>query len=214
MVSPKSGLASTLRLPRPDANPEPLHEGTDVVIYGARHRGATGVVVIGSSDFRGTFSRIGDIGVSANTGSGESISYRTDSLTERGDCGALYLNTTTGYPIAMHHCLQNPQDEGAEDTPKGFISFGIPLSKTMSKHTLLGRHSEQEIQDQQLYSPSAAANAQTRNMAMFKTKRSTKIPRLAGTSHPPRQSPNIAKFRTRRIFIDANGNRVSAPPKY
>lgn len=209
LVSPKSGL----NLPEPDANPTPPQEGTDVVVYGAKRRGAKGVVVIRSSDFKGKISKKGDIGVSSKTDSGESVSYGATSLTDGGDCGALYLVATSGSPIAMHHCLQNPQDEGGENTDatKGYISFGIPLANILSKHALLGGHSEKEIQKQQLYSPPAAATTQTRNMANFKTKPSTKIPMMDGTIQRPRQSPNIAKFKTRRIFIDRNGKRVSAP---
>lgn len=173
-------------------------------------------MAIGSSDFKGKVSKKDDIGVMSKTESGESISYGTDSLTDGGDCSALYLVANTGSPIAMHHCLQNPQDEGAEDMTKGYISFGIPLPKILSKHTLLRGHSEQEIQEEQLqlYSPPAAAKTQTRNMATFKTKQSAKIPTMDGTIQRPRQSPNIAKFKTRRIFIDPHGKRVSAPPKY
>lgn len=210
MVSPKSGLSSILRLPEPDANPTPPQEGTEVVVYGAKRRGANGVVVIGSSEFKGKISKKGDIGISSNADSGESVSYGNTSLTDGGDCGALYLVTTSGSPIAMHHCLQNPQDEGGKitDKTKGYISFGIPLAKILSKHTLLGGHSEGEAQEQQLYSPPAATGKQTRNMAIFKTKPSTKIPMMKGTIQHPRQSPNIAKFKTRRIFIDRNGKRV------
>ena len=51
MLSPKSGLSKILRLPEPDANPTPPQEGTEVVVYGAKRRGANGVVVIGRREF-------------------------------------------------------------------------------------------------------------------------------------------------------------------
>jgi len=140
MVSPKSGLSTILRLPEPDASPTPPQEGTEVVVYGAKRRGANGVVVIGSSELKGKISKKGDIGISSKADSGESVSYGNTSLTDDGDCGALYLVTTSGSPFAMHHCLQNPQDERGKNTDKtkGYISFGIPLAKVLSKHTLLG----------------------------------------------------------------------------
>ncbi|CAB9524891.1 expressed unknown protein [Seminavis robusta] len=116
MVSPMhmSGLSTILRLPEPDANPTPPQEGIEVVVCGAKRRGANGVVAIGSS-VKGKMSKKGDIGISSNADSGESVSYGSTSLTYGVDCGALYLVTTSGTPIAMHHCLQNPQDEGREE---------------------------------------------------------------------------------------------------
>ena len=208
MLSPKSGL-SILRLPEPDANPTPPQEGTEVVVYGTKRRGANGVVVIGRSEFKGKISKKGDIGISSKDDSGNSVSCGSTSLTDDGDCGALYLVTTSGSPIAMHHCLQNPQDGGKNtDKTKGYISFGIPLAKILSKHTLLGGHLKEGAQEQQLHSPPAATGKQTRNMAIFKTKPSTKIPMMKGTIQRPRQSRNIAKVKTRRIFIDRNGKRV------
>lgn len=205
--SPESGLEdSTLHLPDPDVSPTPPAESTEVVIYGAKRRGAHGVVAIAGSNFRGAYSKVGDIGITSKKEIGGSVVFGTESLTDSGDCGALYLDVATGQPIAMHHCLQNLNPVGTEDRTKGYISFGIPLAKILANHALLGGCSEQGFQEQQHYSPSGATKQQTRNMATFKTKASTKIPPLGGTSQQPRQSPNIAKFKTRRIFIDQQGN--------
>jgi hypothetical protein len=104
-VSPKSGLNSTLLLPKPDTNPTPPQEATDVVIYGAKRRGANGVVAIGSSDFKGKVSKKGDIRYQNPVW--ESISYGTDSLTD-GGLWCLYLVANTGISSAMHHSFASP----------------------------------------------------------------------------------------------------------
>jgi len=197
-ISPKSGLEdSTLLLPDPDANPTPPKESTEVIIYGAKRRGAHGVVVIARNKFRGNYSMVDDIGITSKKEIGGSVFFGTESLTDRGDGGALYLDVATGYPIAMHHCLQNPNPAGTEDCTKGYISFGVPFEKILAKHTLLGGRSEQGFQEQQQYSPSMATKQQSRDMASFKTQPSTKIPPLDGAFQQPRRSSYIAKFKTR-----------------
>ena len=212
-VSPQTGLGSSLlQLPNPDSNPPQPPEGIEVVVCGAKRRGAHGVVVIGCNDSRGSYSKIGDIGIASKTQHEGSISYGTEGLTDLGDCGALYLDAATGVPIAMHHCLQNPKQERGDGMTEGYVSFGIPLANIFSKHSLLGGQSGREIQEQQLLSPAAAAKSQTRNMTVFKTKPSTKFPPMPGMSQPRRQSPNIAKFKTRRVFLNDKGERISTSP--
>lgn len=63
-IPPKSGLEDST-LTDPDVNPTPPKESTEVVIYGAKRRGAHGVVVIAGSNFRGAYSRLGDIGITS-----------------------------------------------------------------------------------------------------------------------------------------------------
>jgi hypothetical protein len=66
-----------------------------------------------------------DVGITSVASTDGSVVYGTESLTEQGDSGALYVDALTGCPIAMHHCLQNPNLQGPEDLTKGYISLGF-----------------------------------------------------------------------------------------
>lgn len=63
----------------------------------------------------------------------EKESDQTASLTQDGDCGALYLDLMTGVPVAMHHAM-NVFDFPGTDEPDAFESYGFPLSMIMTRH--------------------------------------------------------------------------------
>ena len=131
-LDPKSGLGEReLRLPRPSLNPTPPEEDSSVVIYGAATRGNYCSV---------STPRVGDDDVYSARGRGnpdeigfERRSSYTERPTQSGDCGALYLDCTTGLPVAMHHAMDR-FEYPEEDEPDEFESYGFPLSLIMAKH--------------------------------------------------------------------------------
>ena len=78
-------------MPSPHVSPSPPAKDAQIVIYGANRRGSHEIVAIPSCDFRGTYSKVGDVGITSEASTGGSVVYGTESLTERGDAGLFTL---------------------------------------------------------------------------------------------------------------------------
>ena len=127
---PKAGLGNhRLTLPRPSLNPLPPTNQAKVVIFGAWTRGRKCTVSTPSvplDETEHSASLFKDIGF-------EDESSDEKRPTYDGDCGALLVDVTNGYPIAMHHAIFKFSWPGTEKPPQ-FEAHGVPLSLIMAKH--------------------------------------------------------------------------------
>jgi hypothetical protein len=141
----KSGLGDReLRLPRPSLHPSPPTDDSKVIILGAKSRGKRCIVSTPRNEddenwlFKHTpeqraqneklrgYSEENEIGFELEAGPTRFPAFN-------GDCGALYLDYLTGFPLAMHHALVHfnlPRD----DEPDEYEAYGFPLSLIMAKH--------------------------------------------------------------------------------
>jgi hypothetical protein len=110
-----------LALPTPNAHL--LHpERTALFGYGAMRKGAVGLVTTPAQEQLCGFCLVGSVGISSPNGA---------SLTDKGDCGAIFIDEEGVYGPTMHYLCWTRDNVIAE-------SFGIPLASIIANHTLLG----------------------------------------------------------------------------
>ena len=135
-MSPKSGVLGSITLKLPDVRqvmpPPPPVAGTDLVGFGAQHRGAHGAVKIPSARIRCDHSKKGNIGMAHPDDDSK-------KLTDAGDCGTVFfsLDGTAQY---FHHCARK---NGAP-----LISYGYPMWEVLKSHTHLGGTSEAILEEE------------------------------------------------------------------